>query len=104
LGIPVFAYTNVAGNLIERTRQVLRPEAVKRPSGEFEDSFHMLIEDFDCIDNLMLVGAVEASGPTIVVESIPEDHRFSDLSGFEECLKLAAHHVDIRNRVHRACR
>ncbi|MET4323802.1 nucleoside 2-deoxyribosyltransferase [Bradyrhizobium sp. RT5a] len=91
LGIPAFAYTNVACNLVDRTRQALGADAVKRPSGQFEDSFHMVIEDFDCMDNLMLVGAVEGSGARIIVKATPNDgRRFTDLSAFEECLKLAA--------------
>jgi len=90
LGMLVFAYTNVAGNLVDRTRQALGADAVKGPSGQFEDTFHMVIEDFDCMDNLMLVGAVEASGAPIIVKATPDDdHRFTDLSAFEECLKLA---------------
>jgi nucleoside 2-deoxyribosyltransferase len=90
LGIPVFAYTNVSGTLVDRTRQALGTQAVKRLSGEFEDSFHMVIEDFECFDNLMLVGAVEATGVPIVVKSAPDEHRFTDLFAFEECLKLVA--------------
>lgn len=91
LGMPVFAYTNVAGNLVDRTRQALGADAVKRAAGQFEDSFHMVIEDFDCMDNLMLVGAVEASGAPIIVKATPDDaRRFTDLSAFEECLKFAA--------------
>ena len=91
LGKPVFAYTNVAGHLVDRTRQALGVDAIKRPSGQFEDAFHMVIEDFDGVDNLMLVGAVEASGAPIIVEAAPDDdRRFTDLSAFEKCLKLAS--------------
>jgi nucleoside 2-deoxyribosyltransferase len=90
LGRPVFAYTNVAGTLLERTRQALGDEVRKRPSGEFEDFHRMVIEDFDWIDNLMLVGAVEAGGSPVVVNPTPEERRFTDLAGFEECLRLAA--------------
>jgi nucleoside 2-deoxyribosyltransferase len=96
LGLPVFAYTTVGGNLVERTRQALGAEAAERLSGQFEDSFHMVIEDFDGVDNLMLYGAVEASGAPIVVKAVPDDdRRFTDLSAFEECLKLAAGQLNV---------
>jgi nucleoside 2-deoxyribosyltransferase len=92
LGMPVFGYTNVAGNLLERTRQELGKSIVERAPGQIEDSFNMVIENFDCIDNLMLVGAVEGSGAEIVVNAVAEERRFTDLAAFEECLKLAARH------------
>jgi hypothetical protein len=56
----------------------------------------MLLEDFDCVDNLMLDGAVEASGTKIVVNLVPADRRFVDLAGFEGCLKLAAEQFGLR--------
>lgn len=91
LGLPVFAYTNVAGSLVERTRQALGLSAGEAPSGHFHDAFGMAIEDFDGVDNLMLDGAVEANGVTIVVKAVRDDAlRFTDLSAFEDCLKLAA--------------
>jgi nucleoside 2-deoxyribosyltransferase len=96
LGLPVFAYTTVGDSLVERTRQALGAEAAERPSGQFEDSFHMAIEDFDGVDNLMLDGAVESSGAPIVVKAMSDDHRrFTDLSPFEECLKLAARQLKV---------
>jgi nucleoside 2-deoxyribosyltransferase len=94
LGMPVLAYTNVAGNLLDRTRQALGTEIAERASGQFVDSFGMAIEDFDCVDNLMLVGPVEGSGAAIVVNPAPRDRRFTDLAGFEQCLRLAARNRD----------
>ena len=88
IGLPVFAYTNVAGNLLDRTRKWFQLK--QRAIGEFEDAFGMAIEDFDCVDNLMLVGAVEAEGTIIVVNPVPERETFTDLAGFEKCLDLAA--------------
>jgi hypothetical protein len=41
----------------------------------------------------MLTGAIEASGVQIVVNPIPRDRRFADLSGFERCLRLASQGV-----------
>jgi nucleoside 2-deoxyribosyltransferase len=90
LGKPVFGYSTQDGTLLERTRQALGGEAAQGPSGEWEDSFRMVVENFDCVDNLMLVGAVEAGGAHIVVVPAPAERRFTDLAGFELCLKLAA--------------
>jgi nucleoside 2-deoxyribosyltransferase len=91
LGIPVLAYTNVNGTLLDRTRSELGSAVAQRPGGQFEDCFQMVIENFDGIDNLMLVGGVESSGwPIVVKAALDDEHRFTDLTGFEECLRLAA--------------
>src|SRR5262249_22714241 len=89
LGKPVFAYSNVAETLLERTRQALRKTISRDPSGDWRDSFSMAVEDFDCFDNLMLVGAVEATGAHVVVNATPVERRFTDLTGFDPCLQLA---------------
>jgi nucleoside 2-deoxyribosyltransferase len=96
LGLPVYAYSNVAGNLLERTRGALGEQIKERGGGGLEDADGMQIEDFDCVDNLMLDGAVEASGTRIVVNTVPADRRFVDLAGFEACLKLAAEQLGLR--------
>jgi len=90
LGKPVFAYTNIAGSLLERTRDLPDTGARAQPGGRLEDRFHMEIEDFDRADNLMLVGAVEASGVQVVVSPVDEAQRFTSLAGFETCLQLAS--------------
>jgi nucleoside 2-deoxyribosyltransferase len=89
LGLPVYAYSNAAGGLLERTRDHLGAQVRQRAAGGSEDAAGMQIEDFDCIDNVMSDGAVEASGTTIIVNVVPADRRFVDLAGFEACLKLA---------------
>jgi nucleoside 2-deoxyribosyltransferase len=95
LGLPVFAYTNVAGTLLKRIEQEFGGEIPKRDSGEFEDSFQMLIENYECVDNLMLVGAVESAGSPIEVSSAAEERRFTDLKGFEQCLRVAAKRLGV---------
>lgn len=90
LGLPVFAYTNVHGDLLERTLRDLGAVVHSRLSGQFEDSHQMMIEDFGGVDNLMLVGAVLGSGTEIVINGTPTEVRFTDLSGFEVCLQQAA--------------
>ena len=96
LQIPVFAYTTVAGTLLERTRDALSGFVIERPLSEFEDSDHMLIENFDCFDNLMLAGAVWSTGAHVIVRPARKDSKFTDLTAFEECLKVAAHCMSLR--------
>jgi nucleoside 2-deoxyribosyltransferase len=92
LGLPVFAYTNVAGSLLDRTRRWLGDRVKQRADGEFADQFDMIVEDLDCVDNLMIVGAVEAggSGAGIVINDVADNDSFTDLARFEACLELAA--------------
>jgi nucleoside 2-deoxyribosyltransferase len=96
LGLPVYGYSNVTSGLLERTCDHLGAQVRQRAAGGLEDADGMQIEDFDCVDNLMLEGAVEASGTTIVVTAVPADRRFVDLAGFEACLKLAAEQFGLR--------
>jgi nucleoside 2-deoxyribosyltransferase len=92
LGLPVFAYTNVADSLLERTRELLGDQVRERASapGRFEDHNGMAIESFGLADNLMLEGAVRASGAELIICPTPHAKRFTDLSGFDLCLRQAA--------------
>lgn len=90
LGIPAFGYTNSGGDLLERTRRELGTRISSRSNGQFRDSYDMAIENFGGVDNLMLVGAVLSSGSAIVIRETSDEFRFTDLSGFEACLQLAA--------------
>jgi len=99
LGKPVFAYANVytaADGLsgrqhIDRVRTYYG-NVVQRDDGTtFEDpKQRMLVEDFGMVDNLMLDSAVFYSGGEVVVTPVAEHARYTDLQGFEECLKQAA--------------
>lgn len=89
LGKPVLAYTNVGGTLLERTVLAEGDRVTGQTGGPVSDQSGMLIEDFDGADNLMLTGAVEATGTTVIVSPADEAHRFTNLAGFEECLRLA---------------
>jgi nucleoside 2-deoxyribosyltransferase len=91
LGKPVLGYSNVKGNLLSRTVAHLGKKAAKRKGakGVIEDDFGMMIEDFGLVDNLMLDGAVDSSGVKVVTTASPVRARYSDLRGFEQCLKRA---------------
>lgn len=93
LRLPIFAYTNTAGTLLEKSRDLLHIQISQRasaPPGTFEDEHGMVIENFGLADNLMLEGGLHGSGSELIVSPAPPDRRFTDLSGFERCLQQAA--------------
>jgi nucleoside 2-deoxyribosyltransferase len=88
LGRPVLAYTNVGGNFFERTSEYLGPDLRQREDQKsHEDSDRMLLEDFGLVDNLMLEGAVNHCGTEIIVVAADAEKRFTELSGFAECVR-----------------
>jgi nucleoside 2-deoxyribosyltransferase len=89
LGKPAFAYTNDAASLLDRTK---RSGIVShdRNTGDWRDWLGMLVEDFGNADNLMIdMALIEQSHPIIRHAASPEE-RFTDLAGFEACLRQAA--------------
>lgn len=71
-GRPVFGYTNVTGDYGSRVQ----------PDG-------MDIEAFGFFDNLMCEGPVFESGATVVRTDVAEHDLFTDLRGFEACVRQA---------------
>jgi nucleoside 2-deoxyribosyltransferase len=91
LGRPVFAYTNDSRSLLARMTEDNNFKLTQDGSGRYEDEHQMHIEDFDCFDNLMLLGSVhDGSTFRIVKKSVPRERYYTDLEGFEECVQLAA--------------
>ena len=91
LGKPVFAYTHVAENLIDRLRDypgLTFDEAGRR----WRDPQGMSAEDFGNADNLMLDEALATQGLKIHRHAFPEAERFTRLDGFAACL------ADVRER------
>lgn len=87
LGKPVWGYTNVAADLIERVRAAIPTRA--DPGGTVRDGQGMSVEDFGNADNLMIDGFLKDAGRSIVRRDVPADGLFRDLGGFELCLKAA---------------
>lgn len=83
LGRPVFGWSNSAEPFTERTRAFLGVTATHDAEG-------MLIEAFGLADNLMIDGAILASGGVLFVEAVPAAARWSDLTAFERCAAAAA--------------
>lgn len=83
LGRPVFGWSNDAGDFAARTR------AATGASGE-RDAAGMLIEDFGLADNLMIEGAIDASGGAMVRAECPAQQRWTRLDAFEACVSALA--------------
>lgn len=87
LGRPVFGYTNVIADYADRAR-AFRARGIPAGDGDRAD---VQIEDFDGAENLMITGAIEASGGT-VVRTPAGGNLIDDLAGFEACLKQVVQH------------
>jgi nucleoside 2-deoxyribosyltransferase len=74
LGRPVFGWSASALSLKDRTR-----------------ADGLLVEDFGLADNLMIAGAIAASGGVFVAETLAEP--WADLSVFERCVAAVAAEV-----------
>jgi len=92
LGRPVFGYATTAVPFTRRTREYAAAHggAVAAPDGTWRDADGMLIEQFGLGDNLMLEAAIMDSGGQLIVEDIPAEARWTDLSVFERCVEAAA--------------
>ena len=86
LGKKVFAYTNDAADYVHRVESF----APGSHAG-LRDRHGLSVEDFGNFDNLMLEWAVrESCGHPVVRHAAAEADLYRDLSGFEQCLRLAA--------------
>ncbi|MDE2577059.1 MAG: nucleoside 2-deoxyribosyltransferase [Rhodospirillales bacterium] len=89
LGRPVFAWSNTALPFTARTLAFLG-RAARADGAAWRDGEGLLVEDFGGADNLMLDGAITASGGVLVCQNVPEAARWSDLSAFARCVAAAA--------------
>jgi len=88
LGKPVFAYTNTP---IDHHTRILRYYSQRgqregHPGGATIDG--TIIEDFEMVDNLMVDGAIENRGSSIVKGTNEDNPLTGDLTAFRDCLKL----------------
>lgn len=84
LGLSVFGYSNDCRPLVERTQVLIG--ATLAPDGKLRDDMDMEVEDFNMCDNLMIDAAVAASNSIIVIMDARKNP-FTDLAGFEVCLR-----------------
>ena len=81
LGRPVCGWTNTAAPFIARTR------AFCASPSQTHDAEGMLLEDFPGLaDNLMIDGAIAASGGILVIRDLPRAEAWQDLAAFETCV------------------
>ena len=85
LGLPVFGWTADARPFAERTLAWIGG-AVQPESGERRDGAGMAVESFGCIDNLMIDGAIAASGGVIATKRADG----APLEAFRACVIRAA--------------
>lgn len=86
LGRPVFGWSNQAADFFARTSAFAGGVAADA-AGLWRDGEGMLLEAFGLHDNLMIDGAIQASGGRIFIADVPAERRWSDLAAFENCVR-----------------
>jgi nucleoside 2-deoxyribosyltransferase len=89
LGLLVFGYTHTTSQFFARTVAWLKESVRKGKDEQYRDAAGMAIEDFDLSDNLMIPAGIAGSGGKVIVARAPKSKWFTELSGFELCLKTA---------------
>lgn len=87
LGRPVFGWSTTTAPFTERTRQHC---PTREADGGWRDGDGLAVESFGCCDNLMIDGAVFASGGALEVADLPPERRWTDLAVFERCVARVA--------------
>jgi nucleoside 2-deoxyribosyltransferase len=90
LGRPVFGWSTGHADFSARTRAFLGDAAARAADGVWRDGEGMALESFGCLDNLMIDGAVVASGGVLEVAELSGENRWTDLAAFERCVRRAA--------------
>jgi nucleoside 2-deoxyribosyltransferase len=90
LGRRVAGYTNDAADFTDRTLGLMAAPARRNVAGRWVDDAGMALENHGLADNLMIEGGIRAAGGLLVRRQVPPDARWSDLTGFEACLKALA--------------
>jgi nucleoside 2-deoxyribosyltransferase len=91
LGCPVFGYATTSAGFTQRTLDFARERGgvTAGPDRAWRDAAGMLIEQFGLFDNLMLEAGILASGGALVVDEVDPESRWTDLSVFERCVRVA---------------
>lgn len=90
LGRPVFGWSTGHADFSARTRAFLGAAARVADDGVWRDHEGLALESFGCLDNLMIDGAIVASGGVLEVAELPGRERWTDLATFERCVARAA--------------
>lgn len=87
LGRPVLGYTNDVTDFAGRTLRFLGNHAARDAAGRWVDGDGLALEEFGLTDNLMIDGGIRAANGVLVRRQVPEAGRWTDLTGFEACLR-----------------
>jgi nucleoside 2-deoxyribosyltransferase len=90
LGRPVLSYSNAAEDFAQRTLGFLGGHAGRDAAGRWVDGEGLSLEEFGLGDNLMIDGGLRAAGGLFVRNAVPAPARWSDLAGFESCVRALA--------------
>jgi len=90
LNRPVFGWSTGHADFSTRTREFLGDRAAPAEDGVWRDHEGLALESFGCLDNLMIDGAVVASGGVLEIFEIAGAARWLDLAPFERCVARAA--------------
>ena len=90
LGRPVFGWSTGHADFSARTRAFLGAAATVAEDGTWRDQEGLALESFGCLDNLMIDGAVVASGGVLEICELHGAARWTDLAAFERCVVRAA--------------
>ncbi len=90
LGRPVFGWSNAGEDFLARTLRFVGAGARAGPGDTWRDGEGMLLESFAMTDNLMIDGAILASGGALFVQEVAPKARWTELSAFERCLAAIA--------------
>ncbi len=92
VGLKADAYINTAKSFVERTCYFCN---VKDHDAEgIRDDNDMLVENYGMAENLMVEGCLHWSGGELVISELPENELFTNLKGFEQCLRIAKEHIE----------
>jgi nucleoside 2-deoxyribosyltransferase len=89
-GKPCFTYSNVTATHYRRLVTHYDGRLVTAPGGESRGPDGLLVDDFEMNENLMLDGAVAASGGAWVTRDVPADVLYADTTTFEAVLRIAS--------------
>lgn len=90
LGVPVFAYTNVAMTHGDRVRAHYDNDCLADFDGRLRGPDGLAIEDFGFVDNLMLHGGVLNRDGDVVVGNAAPGTELTDMAAFKQILAIAA--------------
>jgi len=92
-GCPAYAFTNVVRGHFERVKEYYHGDIRTDANGRRHGADGLMVEDYALVDNLMLDGGVVLHQGHLVQYEARPDELYTDLTGFEQCLALAAKHL-----------